>query len=139
DVTVWRELLARVETTLCKIDVRAPGKDLETGTGFLVGPDIMLTNYHVLENVIQKNKPGWVKLHFDYKHFTYDRPPHTGQTYSLLDTDWLLDASPYSPLDKLADPPEEPDSNLLDYALVRIAGTPGQDRATLPPPVGDGM
>lgn len=38
------------------------------GTGFLVGPDLIMTNYHVIDPVIQ-GKAKWqdVRCRFDYK------------------------------------------------------------------------
>jgi V8-like Glu-specific endopeptidase len=48
--------------------------------------------------------------------------------YQLVQQNWLIDHSEYSPLDKMADTGrQEPPPDKLDYALLRVEGEPGND------------
>ena len=48
----WRARLGELEAQVCRVEV--PARDRPTaGTGFLVGPDLVLTKYHVIE-VLQR-------------------------------------------------------------------------------------
>jgi hypothetical protein len=114
DVARWRDMLGRLEGRVCKIEVEGNG----TGTGFLVGTDVVMTNYHVMEDVIKGTiPPDNVTLRFDFKRLANDA---TGKgTVHRLARDWRIHDSPYSAVD-LGDPTtglQEVDH--LDYALVR--------------------
>ena len=45
DIRVWAERLIKVERRVCRVEVDGAG----LGTGFLVGPDTVLTNWHVFD------------------------------------------------------------------------------------------
>ena len=107
DVEMWRATMSRRELPVCRVEV--PG--VTRGTGFLIGPDLLLTNYHVLRKVISGEAvQQLVKFRFDFKR-TADGTPRDGVTYGLAGGDgWLVDQSP---------------NGSLDYALVRVAGAPG--------------
>ncbi len=49
DFAVWREKMALIEGQVCKVEIDGN----PAGTGFLVGTDAVLTNYHVLEEVLR--------------------------------------------------------------------------------------
>jgi hypothetical protein len=111
---------------VCRIKVSAPGQQT-LGTGFLVGPDLVLTNHHVLEGGLSgKVPPSGVTFKFDF---------HTQSDFSInptapygLSTDWRIADSPPSSADFDPSPvglPEPTDE--LDYALVRLNGSPGTD------------
>ncbi len=117
DVAKWRQMLGKLEGRVCKIEVKGDG----TGTGFLVGTDAVITNYHVMEKVIKSAiGPDNVTLRFDFKRLADDS---TGAgTEHRLAQDWRIHDSPYSAVD-LGDPTsgqQEPDH--LDYALIRVDG-----------------
>ena len=105
----WRKRMSQCELSVCRVET--PGA---LGTGFLVGPDLVMTNYHVMANVIEDNRRrDQVLLRFDYKVAADGTTLRTGVTYKLATgADWLLDSSP----------PAE-----LDYALLKVNGSPGQD------------
>lgn len=91
------------------------------GTGWLVGPDLVLTAYHVIEEVDNGRKgltPADIFCRFDYAAEPDQQRRPNGRTCRLAEP-WLLDKSPYSQSDLMvsnADPsPEE-----LDYALIRL-------------------
>ena len=119
DITEWRSTLGVLETQVCQ--VRLPGSG---GTGFLVGPDRVLTNYHVIERVISGAvAPADVILRFDYK-LALGGPPIPGIDHRLMD-DWLVASSEPSRWDDAASPSADPDPDHLDYALLRVADRPG--------------
>jgi len=131
DIQRWIARLNELKDQVCRISV-SQGANITCGTGFLVAPDVALTNYHVVQAVIAgQAKPGDVKLLFDY-HLKEDGvTPCVGKSYTLAQ-DWLIDASPYSPLDLQSDPGGDPDPEQLDYALLRLDGAPGREQISRP-------
>jgi len=127
DVAGWRTRLGQMEPRVCRVEV-ASGGMVDFGTGFLLGPDVLITNYHVLEKVITgQAPPGDVALRFDYQMMADGTTLNPGKVYRLAG-DWRLDDSPYSPLDLRNDPGgAEPPADFLDYSLVRVAGAPGSE------------
>jgi V8-like Glu-specific endopeptidase len=120
DVAQWRARLGCVEMRVCRVETAT-----DYGTGFLVGPRTVLTNYHVVEEVIKgSQKPTDVVLRFDYKRGTDGTTLHPGTEFRLA-TDWLIDSSPYSTVDDVDDPLLIPGAEELDYALLRVDGDPG--------------
>jgi V8-like Glu-specific endopeptidase len=107
----FREKIFEAELRVCRIEIPVPG-GLASGTGFLVAPDLVITNYHVMQWVIDgKVAPAVVRVRFDYKA-TRARTVHEGTLYKLASA-WLVDSSPVGPLD-------EPTAEQLDYALIRL-------------------
>jgi hypothetical protein len=119
---LWADTLTCLTRKVCHIRI-VDGVDVHNGTGFLVGPDLVLTNYHVLEDVIGGGiPPEKVQLTFDYAELAEGRADAIG---CLLSDDWLLHHSPYSPAD-LAPDAGVPQNGELDYALVRISKAVGE-------------
>ena len=87
------------------------------GTGFLIGPDYALTNFHVVQDVIA-NMPraAEVVCRFDFQAGGADASPAA----SKLDAEGILAYSPYSESDLSASAEAEPDK--LDYAVLKLAG-----------------
>jgi hypothetical protein len=120
DIAQWRAKLGTIEAQVCRVE--GPSG---YGTGFLVGPKAVLTNYHVVEEVIKATaSPSSVVLRFDYKLGTDGTTLHPGTEFRLLPKDWLADSSPYSKADNVDDPTVIPDAEELDYALLRVEGEP---------------
>jgi len=133
DVSKWRTRLKLLENRVCLIDVE---REISSrATGFLVGPDLVLTNYHVLEEEIVSLLAG-NDLKFKVT-FSFDlRIPENGRINierHQLAEDWLVDWSPHSPADKI-DTDKTPALDELDYALVRIRPDKLEDNS---PPVSD--
>jgi hypothetical protein len=116
DIGVWRERLTKVENRVCRMELRG----LPRGTGFLVGPDVVLTCYHVMQPVIEGKVPAAdVRLRFDYRVGTDGLI--SGGVIVGLHSDWLVDSSPYAPEEgELNADIREPTSEELDYALLRL-------------------
>ncbi|APR76411.1 Glutamate synthase [NADPH] large chain [Minicystis rosea] len=122
DLNLWRTRLGEIEGQVCRVEI---GRS-SFGTGFLVGPDLVITNHHVLEAVIAgRIERAEVTLRFDYKRLAGSNVVSDGTEHRLAD-DWLLDESPASAMDVGRG---DPDPTELDYALVRLARAPGSEPA----------
>jgi V8-like Glu-specific endopeptidase len=119
DILRWRSALGEIEGRVCRIEYPS---GVARGTGFLIGPNAVMTNYHVIEGI---DKPQDVRLRFDYKVLDDGVAVGKGLVYSLQ-ANWLYDASPYSPEDSKV-VPRDPKLDELDYAILRVEGTPGAD------------
>jgi Effector-associated domain 1/Trypsin-like peptidase domain len=151
DVDDWIDGLTRVGSRVCCIQISANAgsrKGEISGTGFLIGPDVVLTNFHVMEPVILgakgketevgsasgpgvAAKPSDVQFRFDYRALPNGTPIGDETIHTLKGQaveDWLVDWSPISAVDLLADPGEAtPTENELDYALVRLSRAAADD------------
>ncbi|MBN2001902.1 MAG: trypsin-like peptidase domain-containing protein [Anaerolineae bacterium] len=130
NIAEWRERLGAVEGRVCRVEIQ----NSPYGTGFLLGPDLVMTNYHVVKSVIegtQGQQPGDVSLRFDYKRLADGTILNQGKVYGVLagNGDWLVDHSPYSPVDLEAGTIKSglPAPDQLDYALLRVDGAPGDE------------
>lgn len=120
DPAQFRARLAAAEAAVCMIETPAA-----CGTGFLIGPDLVLTNYHVLSDVLTGAiEPASVRVRFDFRR--WQAPGRRDGAVTSLADDWRLDDSPFDDGD-LADPPTAPDPDHLDYALIRIARRLGEE------------
>lgn len=121
DIGLWRDKLTLVEGQVCRITLNGKAR----GTGFLVGPDLVLTNYHVMKPVLEAPaRSAEVRCQFDYKRV--NDGTQLGDEYKLHSTDWRLDDSPYSRAEAENQPDREPASDdELDYALIRLADPVG--------------
>jgi Effector-associated domain 1/Trypsin-like peptidase domain len=130
DINEWRTRLGKIEFQVCRIEVKL-FSGMIYGTGFLLGPNVVITNYHVMEPVIEDKgaKPDDVILRFDYKRLEDGSTINNGTIYHLAIKNWLIDKSPPSLVDMIAEPKSQlPQPNELDYALLRVAESPGHDR-----------
>jgi S1-C subfamily serine protease len=110
DVEEWRRLMIKSELAVCRVEIPA-GKGL--GTGFLLGSNVIITNYHVLRKVIENpTLSSSVSFRFDYKQLPNGSVLRDGQQYRLAESNWLIASS---------------SNHELDYALVRTDKHPGRD------------
>ena len=127
DVVQWRSRLGRAESQVCRVESYDGGRTRALGTGFLVGPDLVLTNFHVLEPLYGGQwSADRVRFRFDYTVLADGVVVHPGRTYGLA-PDWDVDHSRYSPLDLQVDPSGAPGPDELDHALVRLDRAAGDD------------
>jgi len=122
DWGLWVARFTDIGRQICRIEYPT-GVDLGGGTGFLVAPDLVLTNFHVIEP-LHAGKIDSRKLvcRFD---FALGGPPTTAVP---LATDWLVDHSHYSPHDA-GDRGGLPDPDHLDYALLRLDRPLGEQKS----------
>ncbi|GAB2677989.1 trypsin-like peptidase domain-containing protein [Thalassiella azotivora] len=128
DVVRWRERLGRAEGRVCRVEVTgADGAGEALGTGFLLGPDLVLTNHHVVAPVLRGDVPATrLAFRFDYKVLGDGVVLNPGRVHRAA-PDWDVDHSPPSPLDEQVDPPQAPGADELDHALVRLAEPAGSE------------
>ena len=134
DISAWRSRLGELEGQVCRVEV---GGNLSLGTGFLVGPDLCLTNYHVIRPLVDgRANPGDTRLRFDYRRTTDGTTVNEGTLFGL-DGDWLVASSPPSAADSAPDGAGLlPDPGELDFALLRVADAPGRAPAGLAAQIG---
>lgn len=118
-----RKILVDYPARVCKIEI-----PLGSGTGFLIGPDLVLTNYHVMEPVLRNDARAQdVICRFD--HIKKDDGPAIGNTLEcrLASPAWCVAQSPVSSWDRrLAG--DQPSPHELDYCLIRLADRIGEAR-----------
>lgn len=116
----WAQHLSVAIRRVCRISIPLSTGGTAYGTGFLVGPDAVLTNYHVVQPLLQgKAVHANIRLLFDYMTDTSGFNS-SGVSAQLVDDEWLLDQSPYDSTDNVSGSAKLPSSDNLDYALLRI-------------------
>jgi hypothetical protein len=126
DVNRWRERLGIIEGQVCRVEIEGRSH----GTGFLVGPDLVLTAFHVLEEIINgKWPPDLAGCRFDHKQLNDSGTVHEGTLYEFARPNWLVDFSPSASYEDLVNPDSRRSlgPNELTYALVRLARPAGAD------------
>lgn len=117
------DFLTRGAAALRRVCLVSEG-DKALGTGFLVGPGVVMTNHHVIE--------GFMGQSANRPRFTFDFVQEGGSgTAYESQPDWLLDYSDRVPDDTatLLDGPADAPEDKLDYAVVRLDGRPGEEAA----------
>jgi hypothetical protein len=120
DLMPWVEKLEELGHRSCRIEypVNTP-----RGTGWLVGQDRLLTNWHVIESALPKGqgKAAEYVCRFDYAVTPTGTLPGTEARFAA---DWCVDASPPSSAE-LGTGHDAPSADTLDYALIRLAKSIG--------------
>ncbi len=148
DAGTLEDWLGKVRARTCLIRVGGDDK----GTGVLVGPDLVLTNWHVLFPVIEGSpgigdRPGG-SIPPDTVRFVFDYTTVGGQESATVESGlleaeagagndpWMVDWAPAAD-DEMVENPDPPfdesiDDDRLDFALVRIDQCRGDDRGYFP-------
>lgn len=146
-MNLFTERLQAISRAVCWIGLRDDReKNPQLGSGFLVGPALMLTNWHVMERIARgEMERSAAVCRFDR---LTSRSDASGSSADLAD-DWCLDSASPAPADAQTDG-REAEKDELDYALVRLdseigcgpcsADGPGRERGWLrvaaePPPL----
>lgn len=115
----WREEVAHLERRVCQIE----WNEEMLGTGFLVGPDLLLTCYHILEELFSGAAADGFKFWFDQKTDRKGDSVHPGVACTLAENG-IIDFSPYG-MDEWNQPDSAPpQADQLDYVLLRLASPP---------------
>jgi hypothetical protein len=115
DLIPWISGLDLLRGQVCRIESPV---NQAVGTGWLVAPDLLLTNWHVVARVISNEKaPASVVCRFDYASDAEKTNP--GTEFGLA-ADWCPSYSPASPRE-IGNDGEGPGPKYLDYALLRLA------------------
>jgi V8-like Glu-specific endopeptidase len=109
DPADFRRWVAEAEVRTARVEISGKAE----GTGFLVGPDLLMTNWHVVEHSVH----GAV-ARFDHSTASPGRPV-------AFAADWRV---AYSPHDSEANEvsPDGPEAGTWDFALVRLAEPVGE-------------
>jgi hypothetical protein len=114
----WFAQFLQNEQRVCQIEV----SNRAVGSGFLVGPRVVLTNHHVLKSCIDSKASGrTIGCRFDYRLMTGGAQSQ-GTVVRLEESfeEWHLDSSPgLSDREEDAGKPA-PTLDELDHALVRL-------------------
>lgn len=124
DFGVFQEKMAVIEGQVCRVELDGNA----AGTGFLIGPEVVLTNHHVLKSVLNGTTAATkVGCRFDYKVLV-NGSRMEGVVVGLHATEWNLDSSSSSPAEDTLTPDNPPPTaDQLDYALVRLARKLGEE------------
>ncbi|MER8954533.1 serine protease [Mesorhizobium sp. M0833] len=130
--TLNLQALNRRLRSICRIDyadLNPPG----VGTGFLVGPDLVLTNWHVVERVerapaaAKRRLAGELRFRFDLiDRAAAEDAGGRASSANLTNESPVLRSSPAGGIE-IPGGQGEPGMNELDYALIRLAEKVGND------------
>ena len=124
----WRDQMARAEGCVCRVLVKGD----PAGTGFLAGPGLVITNYHVVEH--HEGTP--IQVEFGYR-IGAEGTAERGQRYDV--TGPAVFEKPYSAVDWQYPKASLPAKDELDIAILSVGGGPelalvdGHPRGTLAP------
>jgi hypothetical protein len=123
DLRLWAEKMSEIGEATCRIEVRLERGTLY-GTGLLVADDLVLTNYHVVEDHIRGQKdPADIGCRFDYAMDLHGL--NEGNLVPLVSgPEWLAASSPYDVADISGSGLAAADH--LDFALLRLNTAVGQ-------------
>lgn len=121
--------LSALQPRICLITMPTH-KGVKGGTGFLVGPDLVLTAYHVMREAIDRRvASGDVEVRFDVRRTPDGATIREGVPYKLSTKDWLVDHRPFSSADLSEPPVTVPAPDELDYCLMRLEAAAGESGA----------
>jgi hypothetical protein len=118
DMREWLSEALKNEERVCRIERNA----VVLGTGFLVGPDTVLTNWHVIQGPIKsKTDNTGIVCRFGYrKRPNGQDEPGVEVPLKVTFAEWHVDSSPkLSDEEELAGVPA-PTEDQLDHAVVRL-------------------
>lgn len=113
-----REQMMRVEGQMCVIERRLAGYGQALGSGFLIGPDLILTNYHVVDAFLQGNQAQQLQVRFDAL-LNEDglREPEEGTVFPVAE---IPVACPFTTQDE-GNVQQQPAPGELDFAILQLA------------------
>ena len=128
----FRAGLGVLEGQVCKIEAVTPVGVRALGTGFLIGPDLCMTSYHVVHELFGGSlRPEDVRLRFDFKYSAAGDDLFPGTVFKLAEN-WSVASAPNSGFElRGGETSELPALGELDFAVLRVAGNPGEQ------PIGD--
>lgn len=120
DIEVWLQRADTVKRQVCRIQFDGAA----AGTGFLVGPAAVLTNWHVVEAAVANGEVAALSCTFGY----VARADGTREAGVDVAVNAVADSSPYAPAETTAHPDQpEPSADELDYALLLLANPVGSE------------
>lgn len=102
------------------------------GTAFLIAPDRVMTNWHVAEVINNGTvSPSAVEILFDFKKDAIGTTL-PGVRVKLAAADWLIHHRPYALYDTEPPPQADPSLGELDYAIIRLERSFGEEDMATP-------
>ena len=88
DAAVWISTLAKMRHAVCRVEPQPATESIDGyGTGYLVAPDVVMTNYHVAEGFWNdKTKASCVVLRFDFEKAVTGASVSDGTAFKLAAT-----------------------------------------------------
>lgn len=126
DLLVWMRKGLELQPAICSIQYDLEDDEI-VGTGFLVGPDLVLTNQHVIADLTSEESLNSARVLFDYM-FESDTVLNQGSSHRLA-KQWLVLSSPPSAVDSQVNPVGLPGAGELDFALIRLARRAAEEPA----------
>lgn len=127
------DLLPKLFNTVCAVGYHVPGTRPIKGTGFLIGPDLVMTNFHVVEALLERAADGKWRARPDAEAFCYFDyhvdpepavPPDPARcpcvAVKTADRDWLVSAREALPNDGKWPGPADA-AGKHDYAVLRLS------------------
>jgi hypothetical protein len=128
DIGVWRAKLFKAEVAVARVERNIDDMWKAVGTAFLVGPDLVMTNYHVVAGLVPgASAPvtGELRFRFDFKRTTDGARLLDGILVNPAD-DWHVISAPPSAVDEMVNPGDlRPGDGELDFAVIRLATSVG--------------
>lgn len=116
DAGNWFAAMARHRMAVCRVEPQPQNESIEGyGTGFLIAPDVVMTNNHVASAFYEDSavkKAARVVLRFDFETAPDGIAVNAGIEHHLHPTDWRIAHSP---------------EDELDFALLRLERAAGAD------------
>ena len=120
DINVWTTRLGEIQTRVGRVVLGKGGGAQALGTGFLVGPSVVMTNHHVIANALNGAMDP-KQIHVQFDHFVLPSGSVEAGTFVPLHQDWLSHATPHSAVDVTVHPIEtDANEGELDFALLRL-------------------
>lgn len=130
DTDMFYQKLGKRKRCICRVEVtRADGK-ISTGTGFLISPNQVMTNFHVIESVLDNpDLLNSVKFRFDFEKGRDEGVMNSGTEININSDDPVFTYSKYCDNDKNgeADITKECTDEYLDYAILNLAEEAGNN------------
>lgn len=121
--SAWLEEAGKIQVCVCRIEIDADGGGTIFGTGFLIAPELVMTNWHVVRSIVAKEdkdasyqgataNASDAICRFDHKVFA-NGLKSKGSIFTLA-PDWRVALSPNNPSTR------EPENDELDCAVIKL-------------------
>jgi hypothetical protein len=121
DLHTWLTKMASIERQVCRIESNGDA----AGTGFVVGPNAVLTNWHVVQDAVRGNQIAGITCRFDY-YRSAGNGRNPGKPVAVAN-DGCVSHRACSPAETTPTPDTpEPTGDELDFALLKLAEPAGQ-------------
>jgi hypothetical protein len=116
DVHTWTTKMASIERQVCRVESNGNA----AGTGFLVGPNAVLTNWHVVKDAVHGNQIAGMTCRFDY-YRSNGNARNPGIPVAVA-SEGCVSHRTYSQAEATPTPDvPEPTGDELDFALLKLA------------------